>query len=77
MSTGWFFHGTVAGMKIAIDLSPAQAEQLHERAKSLGVHAEELACAAVADLLNNPEDDFRTIAENLLRDNHELYKRLA
>ncbi len=64
-------------MKIAIDLSPLQADQLRERAKGLGVHPEELARAAVTDLLNSPDEAFQTIAEDLLRENHELYKRLA
>jgi hypothetical protein len=64
-------------VKIAIDLSAAQAEQLHARAKSLGVHPEELARAAVTDLRNNPEAGFEAAAELVLRENHELYKRLA
>ena len=64
-------------MKIAIDLSPTQADQLRERAKSLGVHPEELARAAVADLLSSPDEDFRAVAEQVLRENHELYERLA
>jgi hypothetical protein len=64
-------------MKIAIDLSPTQADQLRERAKSLGVHPEELARAAVADFLSTPDEGFRTIAEEILQENHELYKRLA
>ncbi len=49
-------------MKIAIDLSPAQADRLSERAKSLGVQPEELARAAVADLLANPDDALRALA---------------
>lgn len=64
-------------MKIAIDLSPQQADQLRERAKSLGVHPEELARAAVADLLSSPDEEFRGLAETMLRENHELYKRWA
>lgn len=67
----------VAGMKIAIDLSPLQADQLYERAKSLGVPPEELARAAVTDLLSNPDEAFQAVAEQVLSDNHELYKRLA
>lgn len=68
---------TVSGMKIAIDLSPLLADQLYERAKSLGVHPEELARAAVTDLLSNPDEVFEAVAEQVLSDNHELYKRLA
>lgn len=64
-------------MKLAIDLSPSQADRLHERAKSLGVQPEELARAAVADLLASPEDAFRAAAEEVLQKNAELYRRLA
>ncbi|WP_437967470.1 hypothetical protein WMF04_49340 [Sorangium sp. So ce260] len=64
-------------MKLAIDLSPAQADRLHERAKSLGLQPEELARAAVADLLTTPEDEFRAAAEVVLQKNAELYRRLA
>jgi hypothetical protein len=64
-------------MKLAIDLSPAQADRLQERAKSLGLQPEELARAAVADLLTTPDDEFRAAAEVVLAKNAELYRRLA
>ena len=53
-----------------------ETDQLRERAKSLGVHPEELARAAVVDLLSSPDEEFRTAAEEMLHENHELYKRL-
>ena len=64
-------------MKLAIDLSPAQADRLRERAKSLGVSPEALAHAAVADLLSNPDNEFQGAAELVLQKNAELYRRLA
>jgi hypothetical protein len=64
-------------MKIAIELSTSQAERLHERAKSLGIQPEELARAAVADLLAERDEDFRAAAEHILQENAELYRRLA
>lgn len=64
-------------VKIAIELSPTEAEQLRERAKSLGVHPAELVRAAVTDLLSTPDEDFRAAAEHVLHENLELYKRLA
>ncbi|WP_437326578.1 DNA-binding protein [Sorangium sp. So ce381] len=64
-------------MKLAIDLSPAQADRLQERAKSLGLQPEELARAAVADLLTTPDDEFHAAAEVVLEKNAELYRRLA
>ncbi len=69
--------GTLRSMKIAIDLSPSQVDRLRDRAKSLGVQPEDLARAAVADLLANPEDDFRAAADAVLQKNAELYRRLA
>ena len=64
-------------MKVTIDLSPSLADRLRERAKSLGVQPEELARAAVADLLANPDDAFCAAAEDVLQKNAELYRRLA
>jgi hypothetical protein len=64
-------------MRIAIDLSPSQADRLRERAKSLGLSPEDLARAAVTDLLANPDDDFRAAADLVLQRNAELYRRLA
>lgn len=64
-------------MKIAIELSPSQAERLRERAKGLGVSPEEVARAAVSDFLASPDDTFRTVAELVLERNAELYRRLA
>ncbi|WP_437278667.1 hypothetical protein WME90_46905 [Sorangium sp. So ce375] len=64
-------------MRFVIDLSPAQADRLLERAKSLGLQPEELARAAVADLLTMTEDELRAAAELVLAKNAELYMRLA
>lgn len=64
-------------MKLTIDLSPAQAERLRLEAERLGLAPEELARAAIADLLATPGDDFTTAADRVLRKNEELYRRLA
>ena len=64
-------------MKIAIDLSPAQAEQLRSEAERLGLTAEALARAAIIDLLASTGEDFVTAAERILKKNEELYRRLA
>jgi len=64
-------------VKFILDLSPAQADQLCELAKSLGVDPHELAGAAVVDFLNGPDEDFQTLAEDLISKNTELYKRLS
>lgn len=64
-------------MKITIDLSPAQSERLRYEAERLGLAPEDLARAALADLLVTRDDDFGAAAERVLRKNEELYRRLA
>jgi predicted transcriptional regulator len=64
-------------MKLTIDLSPAQAERLRQEAERLGLAPEDLARAAVADLLATPDGEFNNAAERVLRKNEELYRRLA
>jgi predicted transcriptional regulator len=64
-------------MKLTIDLSPAQADRLRLVAERLGIAPEDLARAAIADLLVAPDDEFQAAAERVLRKNEELYRRLA
>lgn len=64
-------------MKIAIELNTVQAENLKAIAASLGVNAEDLAQAAVADLVSANADDFESAAARVLERNRELYRRLA
>jgi uncharacterized protein YdbL (DUF1318 family) len=64
-------------MKIAIELNPAQSERLQTIAASLGVNAEELAQAAVTDLVSASAADFESAASRVLQKNRELYQRLA
>lgn len=64
-------------MKVAIELPPVQAQQLENEAKRLGIPAEELARAAVADLLAVPDAAFQDAARRVMTRNLELYRRLA
>ena len=64
-------------MKIAIELNAAQSERLQTVAASLGVKAEELAQAAVTDLVSAGANDFESAASRVLQKNRELYQRLA
>ena len=64
-------------MKLSIDLSPAQAERLRLEAERLGLTPEDLARAAVADLLARTAEDFKTAAARVLKKNEELSRRLA
>ncbi len=60
-----------------LELSPTIIEQLNERAKTLGIRPEELARAAVADLVARPAEEFEEAAEYVLKKNAELYRRLG
>jgi 16S rRNA U516 pseudouridylate synthase RsuA-like enzyme len=60
-----------------LELSEGLEEQLRERAKHLGVGVEDLARAAVADLVGQPAADFEKAAQDVLARNAELYRRLA
>lgn len=64
-------------MQLPVELSEHQVEALRERAKSLGISAEQLASAAVADLVGQPADDFERAATRVLSKNAKLYRRLA
>ena len=56
-------------MKLSIDLSPAEAERLQTEAQRLGLTPEDLARAAIVDLLVSPGDDVKAAAERVLRKN--------
>ena len=68
--------GRLVEMKVSIDLSPTQVEQLRVEAERLGVTPEDLARAVVVDLLNSSSDRFSAAAERVLKKNEELYRRL-
>ena len=64
-------------MKLAVELTETEIVRLREAAARLGVDPSRLAHAAIADLLNTPDDEFRAAADQVLRKNEELYRRLA
>jgi post-segregation antitoxin (ccd killing protein) len=64
-------------MPISIDLDEEQSARLQERARELGVDVNELAKAAVNDLLSRPAEDFDRAARLVLEKNQELYRRLS
>jgi hypothetical protein len=64
-------------MKLALELPAAQAEKLRQEAARLGLAPEDLARAAVLDLLSTPDAEFQAAAARVLQKNQELYKRLA
>ena len=64
-------------MKLTIELTEQQAQRLREGASRLGVEPEQLALAAVADLIASEGPDFDAAAQRVLEKNEELYRRLA
>ena len=64
-------------MKLAIELTEQQAQRLREGASRLGIEPEQLALAAVADLIASEGRDFDAAARRVLEKNEELYRRLA
>jgi hypothetical protein len=63
-------------MKISLDLPDSQSQALAEAAQRLQVRPEDLAAAAVRDLVTQ-SSDFDSAAKRVLDKNRELYRRLA
>ena len=64
-------------MTFPLELTPPQVQALAEAAERLRVRPEELAAAAVRDLLARPSPEFDQAAQVVLAKNAELYRRLA
>jgi len=64
-------------MRLSVELTPKQEQQLAAIATRLNVAPEILAAAALHDLLDRPEDEFEAAAAHVLEKNRELYRRLA
>jgi hypothetical protein len=63
-------------MKLSVELTTQQEQLLAEAAQRLNLRPEELASAAVRDLVGLPDPDFARVAERVLAKNAELYQRL-
>ena len=64
-------------MPISLNLPPDAERRLAEVAKRLNVSLNDLASAAVRDLVAQPAPDFEAVAQRILEKNRELYGRLA
>jgi len=64
-------------MTISLDLPSDAERRLAEVAKRLNIPLNDLAAAAIRDLLAQPADDFEQVANRVLEKNRELYRRLA
>jgi len=62
---------------ITIPLSEDRLARLQELAGRIGISPEELARAGLEDWLAQPREDFRKVADYVLRKNAEPYRRLA
>ena len=64
-------------MTLNLELDAQQTQRLQEVARRLNVSVDELAKAAINDLLAKPEREFGRAATRVLKKNAELYRRLA
>lgn len=64
-------------MRLSVDLTETQQQDLAALAARLRVSPEMLAAAALRDLLARREADFEAAATRVLAKNAELYRRLA
>jgi len=64
-------------VKLSVEVTAAEEQKLAEEARRLNVSAEELAAAAINDLLGQRDADFERAATRVLEKNRELYRRLA
>ena len=64
-------------MKVSVEVTEADEAKLAEEARRLNVSVEDLAAAAVQDLLNQRDAEFERAAARVLEKNRELYRRLA
>ncbi len=64
-------------MPLSLNLPTETERRLAEIAKRLNVPLNDLAAAAVRDLLAEPAEDFEAVARSVLNKNRELYRRLA
>ncbi|NLG64279.1 MAG: DNA-binding protein [Actinobacteria bacterium] len=64
-------------MKLSVELTPQQEQQLAALAERLQVAPEALAAAALRDLLEQRSAEFERAATRVLEKNAELYRRLA
>ena len=64
-------------MTLNLELDELQTERLQQIADRLNVSLNDLAKAAINDLLAKPECDFENAAKHILKKNTDLYRRLA
>ena len=63
-------------MAISVRLTDREQQRLREVAERLNISPEELASAAVRELVGPQDADFEATAQRVLAKNRELYERL-
>lgn len=63
-------------MRLSVELTEAQQDQLNAIAQRLNVPADQLAAAALRDLLDRREAAYEAAAAHVIEKNAELYRRL-
>jgi hypothetical protein len=63
-------------MIISVNLPEFQVEQLNKEADKLGIKSDELARAAITDIISLPNEEIENVVEDVLKKNTELYNRL-
>jgi len=64
-------------MTLSVNLPTDAERRLAEVAKRLNVPVQDLAAAAIRDLLAEPTEEFERVARRVLEKHRELYRRLA
>jgi len=64
-------------MTLSVKLPTDAERRLAEIAKRLNVPLDELAAAAIRDLVAEPSEEFERAARRVLEKNRELYRRLV
>ncbi len=64
-------------MELAIQLTDEQTARVQAMAAELGVQADELVRAAVAELLAGPSDSAMRFVQRILVEEADVYRRLA
>ena len=63
--------------EFTIELTDATARDLRAKCAELGVRPEDLLRIHAEEILREPSEEFRALAEYVLTKNLELYKRVA
>lgn len=62
---------------MTLHIDDAKADALRNKARRVGLEAEQLLAVSVDDLIGPPDADFEEAVRRVLSKNRELYRRLA